>query len=276
MFDVQLHLEGRRGSGQVWVAGQKLQVAGFSTCSLQPATCNQKIIHVRISPRHPRTFTHPACYSRRAMAMSDIELRILGSLLEKERTTPEAYPLTTNSLVLACNQKTNRDPVTSFDEGEVKTTLQNLRDKGLVVTTRADNERVYKHRHKLQQVFELNAKGFAVLAVLMLRGKQTPGELRGRTERYVSFSDVAEVETTLQRLAEHQPPLVKNYGRSPGQSQDRWGSTLGGDEERQRPRARVAKETMSELEQLRAEVDELRGKLERVYDHLGISEDSNG
>ena len=209
------------------------------------------------------------------MAMSDIELRILGSLLEKERTTPEAYPLTTNSLVLACNQKTNRDPVTNFDEGEVKTTLQNLRDKGLVVTTRADNERVYKHRHKLQQVFELNAKGFAVLAVLMLRGKQTPGELRGRTERYVSFGDVAEVEATLQRLAEHQPPLVKNYGRSPGQSQDRWGNTLGGDEERQRPRARVAKETMSELEQLRAEVDELRGKLERVYEHLGISEDNN-
>ena len=203
------------------------------------------------------------------MALSATELRILGSLLEKERTTPETYPLTTNSLLLACNQKTNRDPVTALDEGEVKTTLQNLRDKGLVVTTRGDNERVYKHRHQLEGAYDLNAKGFAVLAVLMLRGKQTPGELRSRTDRYVSFSDVNDVEQTLQRLESYQPPLVKNFGRGPGQSQDRWGQLLGGDEERQRPRARIAKETTSELEQLREEVEVLKEQLERVYEHLG-------
>ena len=157
------------------------------------------------------------------MALSSVELRILGSLLEKERTTPESYPLTTNSLLLACNQKTNREPVTNFEEGEVKTVLQSLRDKKLVITRRANNERVYKHRHNLEQTFDLNARGFAILAVLMLRGKQTPGELRSRTERYVSFNDVAEVEDTLQRLEAYEPPLVKNYGRGPGQSQDRWG-----------------------------------------------------
>jgi len=208
------------------------------------------------------------------MALSDIELRILGCLLEKESTTPESYPLTTNSLLLACNQKTNREPVTNFEEGEVKTVLQSLRDKGLVLTRRADNERVYKHRHKLEQTFDLNTKGFALLAVLMLRGKQTPGELRMRTERYVNFNDVAEVEDALQRLETYQPPLVKNYGRGPGQSQDRWGHTLGSDEEKQRPRARVAKETTNELEALRDEVETLREQLTLVYDHLGLELDS--
>ena len=206
------------------------------------------------------------------MALSDTELRILGCLLEKERTTPDQYPLTTNSLVLACNQKTNREPVTSYDEGEIKTVLQTLRDKGLVTTTRAANERVYKHQHRLADSFALSAKGFAVLAILLLRGKQTPGELRSRTERYVSFTSVNDVEDVLQRLADLEPPLTKNHGRGPGQSQDRWGHTLGGDEERQRPRARIAKETKTELEQLRSEVDELTAKLEHLYAHLGLEE----
>jgi uncharacterized protein len=203
------------------------------------------------------------------MPMSDTELRVLGSLLEKERTTPEQYPLTTNSLVLACNQKTNRDPVTNYTEREVTDCLQGLRDRGLVVTTRADHERVYKHRHQLERAFFLGPKGFALLAVLMLRGPQTPGELRTRTERYVSFSDMADVEANLQKLALHQPPLAKNLGRGPGQSQDRWSHTLGVDEEKQRPRARVAKETVSELEDLRERVAELEARLQRVYAHLG-------
>ncbi len=204
------------------------------------------------------------------MGMRDQEIRVLGSLLEKERTTPETYPLTTNSLVLACNQKTNRDPVTDLSEREVEDTLQTLRDKGLVSTTRADNERVYKHRHMLAETFQLSPEGFAVLAVLMLRGQQTPGELRTRTERYVSFQDLGEVEATLQKLAEHSPPLAQNFGRGPGQSQDRWGHTLGTDEEKLRPRARPAASTLSELEQLRAEVEDLREQLNRVYVHLGL------
>ena len=204
--------------------------------------------------------------------MTDLELRILGCLLEKERTTPEQYPLTSNSLLLACNQRSNRDPVSDYSLREVEEGLQTLRDKGLVVTARGESERVYKHRHQLESVFRLDARGFALLAVLMLRGRQTPGELRTRTERYVNFPDLSEVEATLQRLAEHQPPLARNYGRGPGQSQDRWGHTLGSDEEKQRPRARVAKETVSELEALREEVAELRERLERVYEHLGLTD----
>ena len=204
------------------------------------------------------------------MALSDIEIRILGCLVEKEKTTPEAYPLTTNSLVAACNQKTNRDPVSKYIEHEVSSTLQNLRDKGLVQTARAANERVYKHKHKLDSALSVNARSLAVLAVLMLRGKQTPGELRTRTERYVSFADLNEVEAVLQRLAGLESPLVKNYGRGPGQSQDRWGQLLGGDEDKQRPRARPNPERRSELQSLRDEVTELREKLEKVYEHLGL------
>ena len=205
--------------------------------------------------------------------MRDQEIRLLGSLLEKEHTTPEAYPLTTNSLVLACNQKTNRDPVTELSEREVEETLQTLRDKGLVRTARGDSERVYKHRHLLHDTFDLSAKGFALLAVLMLRGQQTPGELRTRTDRYVTFRDLGEVEATLQKLAEHTPPLAQNHGRGPGQSQDRWDHTLGTDEEKLRPRARPAASTLSELEQLREEVGELREKLIRVYAHLGLEDE---
>ena len=202
--------------------------------------------------------------------MSDAEIRVLGSLLEKERTAPELYPLTTNALLSACNQKTNRDPVLSLSQDEVEDTLRTLRDKGLVSTARAANERVYKHQHRLEEALNLNAKALAVLAVLMLRGQQTPGELRSRTERYVSFGDLSEVEETLERLAEHQPTLARNLGRGPGQSQDRWGHTLGRDEEKQKPRARPAASQVDELERLRAEVEMLRSSVARLYDHLEL------
>ena len=207
--------------------------------------------------------------------MSDAEIRVLGSLLEKERTTPDLYPLTTNSLLSACNQKTNRDPVLELSQDEVESTLQTLRDKGLVSTTRAANERVYKHQHKLDEALNLSAQGMAVLAVLMLRGKQTPGELRSRTERYVSFGDVSEVEEVLGRLEAHQPTLAKNFGRGPGQSQDRWGHTLGRDEEKQKPRARPAASQTEEVDRLRAEVEMLRESVARLYEHLELPFDSN-
>ena len=214
------------------------------------------------------------------MALSEPELRVLGSLLEKERTTPESYPLTLNALLNACNQKSNRDPVMTLSEAEVKDALQTLRDKGLAHTSRADSERVFKHRHRLEEALELSGKGFAVLAVLLLRGHQTPGELRSRTERYVHFADLGEVETTLQRLADHTPPLAKNYGRGPGQSQDRWGHTLGTDEEKQRPRVRTSsvmsanesEGVRTEARELQDEVDALKEKVTRLYEHLGLEE----
>lgn len=172
------------------------------------------------------------------MALSDIELRVLGSLVEKERTTPDAYPLTTQALVTACNQKTSRDPVTDHHLQDVQDTLQRLRDKGLVSTTQEVTDRVPKHRHRLAHAWSVDAHELALLSVLMLRGPQTPGELRTRTERYVSFADVPAVERTLAALSERSVPLVVNLGRGPGQSQDRYAHKLGVDEERMQPRVR--------------------------------------
>lgn len=211
------------------------------------------------------------------MAFSDIELRILGCLMEKERTTPDQYPLTTNSLVLACNQKTNRDPVTDYSPVDVEHTLQNLRDKGYVKTAREMNERAKKHKHNMRDKFQLGNKPLAILAVLMLRGKQTPGELRQRTDRYTHFADLEEIEATLKQLESYQPALVQNFGRGPGQSQDRWGQLLGGNtEEKQRPRVRaIPSEKTNEFEALKVEVAELKEQLAFLYDHLGLEPEIN-
>lgn len=172
------------------------------------------------------------------MPLSDPALRVLGSLLEKERTTPDAYPLSTGALVAACNQRTAREPVMDLHLREVEEGLQQLRDRGLASTVRASGERVPKHHQRFTDALSLTAREAAVMAVLMLRGSQTAGELRTRTERYVSFPDVDAVLDTLARLAERPTPLVRNRGRRPGQSQDRWAQTLGGDETAMRPRVR--------------------------------------
>jgi uncharacterized protein YceH (UPF0502 family) len=172
------------------------------------------------------------------MPLSDIEVRVLGVLVEKERTTPEAYPLSTGALHTGCNQRTNRDPVTDLHLREVTEALQRLRDRGLATTVQEVSDRVPKHRHLLARALDVDDRELALVAVLMLRGAQTPGELRTRTERYVGFADVPAVTTVLERLAARSVPLVRCLGRAPGQSQDRWVHTLGVDEERQRPRVR--------------------------------------
>ncbi len=209
------------------------------------------------------------------MALKDIELRILGSLIEKEKTTPETYPLTDNSLRLACNQKSSREPVTSFSHPELSTALQNLRDKGLVVSKRTANERSVKHSQKFNSYYDLSNKELAIMAVLMLRGKQTPGELRTRSDRYNCLQGLSDVEETLQKLANRQKPLVKNLGRSPGQSQDRWQHTLGLNEEDLKPRIRQGAKVNipSAKDELKAEINDLKRKLRHVYRHLGLDFD---
>jgi uncharacterized protein YceH (UPF0502 family) len=174
------------------------------------------------------------------MALTVNAVRVLGALLEKERTTPDAYPLTTQALVAACNQKTARDPVLQLHLREVEEGLQQLRDRGLAQTIRGTGDRVPKHRQRFTDAARLGPREAAVMALLMLRGAQTPGELRTRAERYVAFPDVASVEATLQGLAERSPALALNRGRGPGQSQDRWVHTLGTDDDERRPRARLA------------------------------------
>lgn len=208
------------------------------------------------------------------MALTDIELRILGCLVEKERTTPEGYPLTSQSLLTACNQKTSREPVTNYHLQDMLEALQRLRDKGLASTVQEVSDRVPKHRHKLARAWSVDDKELALLSVLMLRGPQTPGELRTRTDRYTNFANVPEVEGVLARLAERSAPLVENLGRGPGQSQDRWAHKLGADEERMQPRVRQASEgegqpqgsgsplavLLRRLEALERRVDELEAR----------------
>jgi uncharacterized protein YceH (UPF0502 family) len=155
------------------------------------------------------------------------QVRVLGCLIEKACTTPDQYPLSTNALVTACNQRSSRDPVVSYDDRVVDQAMLDLRQEGLARTVRPTGTRGHKHRHVLHEAWSLDDEELAVLAVLMLRGPQTPGELRIRTERYVDL-DMATVEAVLARLADREVPLVANLGRRPGQSQDRWAHLLSG------------------------------------------------
>ena len=165
-----------------------------------------------------------------AMELTAEELRVLGCLIEKQATTPEQYPLSTNALVNACNQKSNREPVTDFSERIVMDALLLVRQKGLARMN--SSGRADKHRHILDDALGLDRDQLAVLAVMMLRGPQSAGELKTRTERYptsdgVGFESIGSIEAVLERLADGADPLAVNIGRSPGQSQDRWAHLLG-------------------------------------------------
>ena len=160
--------------------------------------------------------------------LDNAELRVLGALLEKEKTTPEYYPMSLNALVNACNQKSNRDPVVNFDDETVETALEGLRAKGLSSRV-SGGGRVAKHEHRFTERCNLGRREEAVLCVLMLRGPQTVGELRGRTERLYNFDDLESVEHTLQRLAEI--GFVKQLPRLTGYKEQRWAQLLAGDVE---------------------------------------------
>jgi uncharacterized protein YceH (UPF0502 family) len=165
------------------------------------------------------------------LLLGEIETRVLGSLVEKELTTPEYYPLSLNALVNACNQKSNRDPAMNLDEEAVREALHALDKKGLAGP--ADNmvSRVSKYEHRLQEAYNFTRHEIAVLAELLLRGPQTPGELRSRADRMHKFDDLGIVQTTLQRLMKREPPLVKVLARQPGTKEARYAHLLGGDVE---------------------------------------------
>ncbi len=156
------------------------------------------------------------------------EVRVLGSLVEKEATTPEYYPLSMNALVNACNQKSSRDPVLSLDEDDVRLALRNLSDKGLAGAVSSAESRVPKYEHRLQEVFNFTRGESAVLCVLLLRGAQTPGELRARTERAHRFEELSDVQSALQHLMQRQPPLAQVLPRQPGSKEPRYMHLLAG------------------------------------------------
>jgi uncharacterized protein YceH (UPF0502 family) len=158
--------------------------------------------------------------------LTAVEARILGCLLEKERTTPDIYPLSLHSLTTACNQSTNRDPVTGYDEKTVDDGLQLLREKQLARMIMGAGSRVQKFRHHLLDHFELNPAEVAVLCVLMLRGPQTPGELRTRTERMHPFGGLEAVEACLAELMRGDDPLVQILPAGPGQKERRYTERL--------------------------------------------------
>ncbi len=161
--------------------------------------------------------------------LSETEARILAVLIEKQLTTPEYYPLTLNALVAACNQKTNREPVVSFDEQTVQKSVDDLREKNIVYVFYGSTSRVPKYKHILPDVFELSPPQTAVLCVLMLRGAQTLGELRERTNRLYEFSGLGEVNETLDGLMRRDEPLVAKLERQPGQKEVRFAHLLSGE-----------------------------------------------
>ena len=163
--------------------------------------------------------------------LNDVETRVLGSLVEKDVTTPDYYPLSLNALVHACNQKNNRDPIMNLDEEAVHHALSTLQEKRLAGPTSSADSRVTKYEHRLQEVFNFTRGETAILCVLLLRGPQTPGELRGRTERMHRFEDLTEVQSSLQHLMQRDPPLARVLPRQPGTKESRYKHLLAGDPE---------------------------------------------
>jgi len=206
------------------------------------------------------------------IVLNPAEARVLGALVEKDITTPDYYPLSLNALINACNQKNNREPVTNFDEETVRLALRNLSDKRLAGPAGGADGRVTKYEHRLQEVFNFTRPETAILCVLLLRGPQTPGELRGRTERMHRFEDLDEVLSGLQQLMRREPPLAKALGRRPGTKEIRYAHLLSGDVEAWEPPAETASssgsadaERLIQLEEkvaaLQAEVAELRQQI---------------
>src|SRR5882762_5650054 len=163
--------------------------------------------------------------------LNEIECRVLGALIEKEITTPEYYPLSLNALVNACNQKSNRDPVMNLDEAAVRQALHSLDGQSLVRSVSASDSRVTKYEHRLQETFNFYRHEVAILCVLLLRGPQTPGELRTRAERMHPFDDLSAVQSSLQHLMKREPSLAKVLPRQPGTKESRYAHLLSGDVE---------------------------------------------
>jgi len=201
--------------------------------------------------------------------LTDVEVRVLGALVEKDITTPDYYPLSLNALVNACNQKNNRDPVMTLDEESVSHALATLQEKRLAGPASGADSRVTKYEHRLQEVFNFDRREIAIVCVLLLRGAQTPGELRGRTERMYHFEALDDVHSTLDRLSQRQPALVAVLPRQPGTKESRYMQLFSGDA----PPAEAAAvrvpaspsqgegrlaELESEVAELRREVAEMR------------------
>jgi len=207
--------------------------------------------------------------------LSPIETRVLGSLIEKDITTPDYYPLSLNALVNACNQKNNREPVMSLDENAVRDALSSLQEQRLAGPASGADSRVAKFEHRMQEVFNFDRRETAVVCVMLLRGPQTPGELRGRTDRMYHFEALEDVVATLDRLAHREPPLVAMLPRQPGTKESRYAHLFSGevpeDVARAPMPATVSSSEISDndrISRLEADVARLRSDLAEVQQQL--------
>ena len=206
------------------------------------------------------------------IVLNPAEARVLGALVEKDITTPDYYPLSLNALINACNQKNNREPVTNFDEETVRLALRNLSDKHLAGAAGGADSRVTKYEHRLQEVFNFTRQETALICVLLLRGPQTPGELRGRTERMYQFEHLDDVLSGLQQLMRREPPLAKALGRRPGTKEVRYAHLLSGDVEAWEPPAESASSSGSadaeRIIQLEEQVASLRNEVAELKQQM--------
>ena len=209
--------------------------------------------------------------------LNEIEVRVLGSMIEKDITTPDYYPLSLNALVNACNQKNNRDPVMTLDEAAVRGALATLQERRMAGPAGGADSRVTKYEHRLQEVFNFDRREIAIVCVLLLRGAQTPGELRGRTDRMYRFEALDDVVSTLDRLGQREPPLVRALARQPGTKEIRYMHLFSGEPPEHLMQSQVARpsratEEDSNSEQriaaLEQEVSRLRTELTEVQQQL--------
>ena len=209
--------------------------------------------------------------------LTPIETRVLGSLIEKDITTPDYYPLSLNALVNACNQKNNRDPVMTLDEAAVREALASLQEKRMAGPAGGADSRVTKYEHRLQEVFNFDRREIAIICVLLLRGAQTPGELRGRGDRMYHFEALEDVVSTLDRLGQREPPLVRALARQPGTKEVRYMHLFSGEPPEHLMQGNVARapsfatgdDSNSErIATLEEEVSRLRTELTEVQQQL--------
>jgi uncharacterized protein YceH (UPF0502 family) len=213
-----------------------------------------------------------------------VEIRVVGCLVEKQRTTPDAYPLSLNALRLACNQSTNRDPVVDYDEATVVEALRRLAQRGWTRLASGAGSRARKYRHLLPEALGVDDGELALLAVLMLRGPQTPGELKQRSERLHRFEGLAAIQETLERLIERE--LAVRHPRRPGQKEERYEQVLGGEGDDPpppiggtqheqgrlvRPEASTGASSEDRLDRIERELESLRGELAKLREALGGS-----
>jgi uncharacterized protein YceH (UPF0502 family) len=210
--------------------------------------------------------------------LDNTEVRVLGAFIEKELTTPDYYPLSPNALTNACNQKSNRDPVLQLTEAETLVAVETLRKKGLAMQSQGTGSRVVKYRHSLRERLYLEEQELAILAVLLLRGPQTPGEIRSRADRMATLSSLEDTDRVLQELIDKEPPLICKLARQPGRKEHRYAHLLAGTvfEEDSSPELPVASAPMGksfaemeeELAQLRDEVTELKTEFQRFKEQF--------